>query len=520
MIGPALVVSGRAVGDECRTEPDPAPTRRVLLRRVRAENLAKVVAQLLGLVVGEPERDLPVADRVGARGSARLADVAVEGCHERAYERDEPAEMLVWSEACRVRRVEAGLVADQAECAFDAAADAALGHDLQNTGVGESGEVAVEGGLRHVGEAPRELAGGEVVPRGLEDDAQSHRVQQHVRLSVATTSVYSSALGHDNFLCMRSIRSRHDVRRDHDRSGDVTLAGTFTTPDGPGPHPTALLLAGSGPLDRDGNARRLPLNLSRDLARMLAEHGWASVRYDKRGVGTSTGQYLPTGFYDELDDAEAVLGWLRGRPDVSTIVPVGHSAGASMAAELAVRHDTVDGAVLLAATAKTGEQTLIWQASQIDPTLPALARGLLRLLRTDVARQQRKALDRITATDADVARIQGAKINARWMREFIAYDPVPALRSIAVPTLAMTGSKDVQVDPDDIATIAASVARQPKRTSLLTSTTSSATSPGRCPTCVGTRSRSSQPIDPASRDGASRLARRALAGLEPSQWRG
>ena len=237
-------------------------------------------------------------------------------------------------------------------------------------------------------------------------------------------------------------------------AADVSLSATCTMPDGPAPYPAALLLAGSGPLDRDGNAKRLPLNLSRDLASTLAEHGWASVRYDKRGVGSSTGDYLPTGFYDELADAEAALAWLAKRPDVSTIVPVGHSAGASMAAELAVRHDSVDGVVLLAVTAQTGENTLTWQAAQIAPTLPALARGVLRLMRTDVMRQQRKALDRIMATEGDVARVQGAKVNARWMREFIAYDPVPTLRRIEVPVLAMTGSKDVQVDPDDIGAIA------------------------------------------------------------------
>ncbi|MGA7687703.1 MAG: alpha/beta fold hydrolase [Jiangellales bacterium] len=237
-------------------------------------------------------------------------------------------------------------------------------------------------------------------------------------------------------------------------AGDVTLSGTCTTPDGPGPYPAGLILAGSGPLDRDGNAKRLPLNLSRDLARTLAEHGWASVRYDKRGVGSSTGDYLATGFCDELADAEAALGWLAGRPDVSMIVPVGHSAGASMAAELAVRHDTVDRVVLLAVTAQTGENTLIWQAAQIAPTLPAFARGVLRLMRTDVLRQQRKALDRIMATEGDVARVQGAKVNARWMREFIAYDPVPTLGRIEVPVLAMTGSKDVQVNPDDVGAIA------------------------------------------------------------------
>lgn len=238
-------------------------------------------------------------------------------------------------------------------------------------------------------------------------------------------------------------------------SGDVSLAGMYTVPNGAGPYPAALILAGSGPLDRDGNVRRMRLNLSQHLAHMLAEHGWASVRYDKRGVGASTGHYLSTGLYDELSDAEAVLRWLAARSDVSMVVPVGHSAGASMAAELADRHpDSLDGVVLLAVTAQTGEETLIWQAAQIAPTLPALARGILRLMRTDVRRQQRKALDRIKATETDVARIQGSKVNARWMREFIAYDPVATLGRITVPVLAITGSKDIQVDPDDIASIA------------------------------------------------------------------
>ena len=239
--------------------------------------------------------------------------------------------------------------------------------------------------------------------------------------------------------------------------GEELLTGTYTAPDSPAPHPAALLLAGSGPLDRDGNARRLPLNLSRDLARLLAEHGWASVRFDKRGVGASTGDYLSTGFYDELADAEAVLDWLRAQPDVSMVVPIGHSAGASFAAELAARHDGVDAVVLLAATAQTGEQTLLWQAQQIAPTLPTTARAVLRLMRTDVSRQQAKALDRLKRTDTDVARIQGAKVNARWMREFIAYDPLPALNRVRVPVLAMTGSKDVQVNPDDVRTIASVV---------------------------------------------------------------
>lgn len=240
-------------------------------------------------------------------------------------------------------------------------------------------------------------------------------------------------------------------------TGDVVLSGTYSRPDAPEPHPAALLLAGSGPLDRDGNARRMPLNLSRDLASLLAEAGWASVRFDKRGVGESTGDYMSAGLYDEMADAEAVLRWLVARPDVSMVVPIGHSLGASLAAELAARHDEVDAAVLLAVTAQTGERTLTWQAEQIAPTLPAVARTVLRLMRTDVARQQRKALERLKKTEGDVVRIQGAKVNARWMREFIAYDPLPTLSHVTVPVLAMTGSKDVQVNPDDLSTIAATM---------------------------------------------------------------
>lgn len=249
---------------------------------------------------------------------------------------------------------------------------------------------------------------------------------------------------------MRSHEITVDVR-------DAVLSGTYATPDGPGPHPTALLLAGSGPLDRDGNARRIELNVSKDLAVLLAESGWASVRFDKRGVGASTGDYLSTGLYDELADAEAVLGWMAAHPDVSIVVPIGHSLGATLAAELAARHDSVAAAGLLAITAQTGEQTLTWQAAQIAPTLPAVARAVLRIMRTDVLRQQRKTIDRLSRSEADVERIQGAKVNAKWMREFIAYDPLPTLRSISVPVLAMTGSKDVQVNPDDIHTVAAIV---------------------------------------------------------------
>lgn len=234
-------------------------------------------------------------------------------------------------------------------------------------------------------------------------------------------------------------------------SGGTALAGSLVTPDGPGPYPAALLIPGSGELDRDANHKRIKLNLSRDLAQILADVGWATFRYDKRGVGESEGDYMSTGFFEELSDVLAAYKWLDEQPDVTLTAAVGHSAGALHAAEIARRQPGLAGAVLLATSAKTGEETLSWQTRQIqEHAVPAIAKALLRLFRTSVVRQQAKAVNRIKETTADTARIQMVKVNAKWMREYMAYDPVPALREAQAPLLAVTGSKDIQVDPDDL----------------------------------------------------------------------
>jgi hypothetical protein len=78
----------------------------------------------------------------------------------------------------------------------------------------------------------------------------------------------------------------------------------------------------------------------------------------------------------------------------------------------------------------------------------------MRLFRTDVLKQQDGAITKLKATTTDTTRIQLQKVNAKWMREFIAYDPLPAFQAATAPILAITGSKDVQVDPADLEVIA------------------------------------------------------------------
>jgi hypothetical protein len=239
--------------------------------------------------------------------------------------------------------------------------------------------------------------------------------------------------------------------------GEHPLAGTLTLPGRTGPAPVVVIASGSGPLDRDSNHRRARFDVARQLAVALADAGIASYRYDKRGVGASPGDWLAAGLQDNLDDLGRAVDAVRARPEVDAgrVLVAGHSEGALLAAALAARGAPVAGVVLLSMSATPGEELLRWQARRIAPTLPAPVRGLLRLLRVDLEKKVAGNHERIRATTTDVARIGGARLNARWHREFMAHDPRADLARIAVPVLAITGSKDLQVKPEDLDVVAA-----------------------------------------------------------------
>jgi pimeloyl-ACP methyl ester carboxylesterase len=226
----------------------------------------------------------------------------------------------------------------------------------------------------------------------------------------------------------------------------LSLVGTLTLPVGAGPHPAVLLLHGSGRLDRDANAGRLRMELGPSLAAALAKRGIASLRYDRRGVGASGGDWHKAGFVDNRSDGAAALRALAGRPDVQAgaIGVVGHSEGAVHAMTLGVQPE-VDAVVLLAGFARLGEDALRWQGRMIARDLPLP----IRLLRVLANRQ----LARIKAASADVVRVAGRPMNAKWMREMLGHDSRQDLVNIKVPVLAITGDKDIQVDPADLGEI-------------------------------------------------------------------
>ncbi len=236
-------------------------------------------------------------------------------------------------------------------------------------------------------------------------------------------------------------------------SGSLQLAGTVRLPDASGSFPGVVLIPGSGQVDRNENARKLSINAFREISTDLGEKGIATLRYDKRGVGESQGDFWKTGFYDNVSDAAAALHFFKSNDYIQPdqIFVLGHSEGAVIATRLAASGAEVTGVILLAGTASPGEQVLSWQSQQVVRTMGGINRFLINLLHIDVQKAQQKQIEKIKRSTQDSYRMQlVARINAKWMREFLAYDPADDLSKIKVPVLAITGSKDIQVNPDDL----------------------------------------------------------------------
>jgi pimeloyl-ACP methyl ester carboxylesterase len=236
-------------------------------------------------------------------------------------------------------------------------------------------------------------------------------------------------------------------------SGTFHLAGSLAAPDGDGPFPGVLLIAGSGQVDRNENHKKLAINVFREIANHLAENGIATLRYDKRGVGASEGNYWETGFFDNISDASSALNYLKAQKQIrpEAVFLLGHSEGALIVTKLAADGADVAGVVLLGGPARSGEDVLKWQAQQVVKGMRGPNKWLIKLLRINVAKAQQKQIDKIKRSVKDWYRVQlVVKLNARWMREFIAYNPAEDLPRIRVPVMAITGAKDIQVDPRDL----------------------------------------------------------------------
>ncbi len=244
----------------------------------------------------------------------------------------------------------------------------------------------------------------------------------------------------------------------------ATLAGTLTIPQGAGPFPAAVLVGGSGPTDRDETiAEHKPFLV---LADFLTRKGVAVLRYDKRGIGQSKGNFASATVTDLARDAQAALAYLRTRKEVDPkrLGIVGHSEGGILASFAATQSSDANWVVLMATPATTGERTLLRQSEllaravglpeeQITQSL-AFNRKAYAAVRSErdlaaLAKKLQTLVDQsglASAVPPAALQAQLRMMTSPWFREFLDYDPLPALGELQCPVLALSGDRDLQVD--------------------------------------------------------------------------
>jgi dipeptidyl aminopeptidase/acylaminoacyl peptidase len=218
-----------------------------------------------------------------------------------------------------------------------------------------------------------------------------------------------------------------------------TLAGTLTLPKSASraqPVGAIVTVTGSGPQDRD-EALGLPgFRPFRQIADSLARRGIAVLRMDDRGTGASGGTFKGSTSADFAEDVRAGLAYLRTRPEIrpNRLGVLGHSEGAVITPLVAEKEPTLRAIVLLAGVAQPARKALHFQ----------IKNGYEH--DTKLTPAQRDSL--IAAIPAKIDAMMAAD---PWMKFFLTYDPAATMRRVKTPVLILTGSRDQQAEPEQVA---------------------------------------------------------------------
>ncbi len=220
----------------------------------------------------------------------------------------------------------------------------------------------------------------------------------------------------------------------------VVIRGSLWIPANAPPHvPAVLILAGSGPTDRDGNNRpMLHSDMYRQLATSLAQAGIASLRFDKRGVAASGRNFDPSQavFDDVIQDAAAMLAHLRGDARIGSVTVAGHSEGGHVALHLATAADPPGALVLMASPGRSMATLFREQLNrEHSPAMAQIVDDLLAALR---------AGQPLPASAAPFAGLFAPAVQ-RYVRSELDLDPATLMRRVRIPTVVIQGTTDAQV---------------------------------------------------------------------------
>lgn len=223
-----------------------------------------------------------------------------------------------------------------------------------------------------------------------------------------------------------------------------TIHGTLLLPDVPPPHPVVLIIAGSGPTDRNGNSAVLPgsNNSLKYLAEGLAEEGIASVRYDKRGVAQSASAALSEidlRFETYIDDARGWLHQLQTDSDFSGVSLLGHSEG-SLIGMIAAAPEEASSFISVSGLAKRASDVLREQLSAVlSGELWEESERILSELEAG------RTVDSVSLELYPLFRPSVQPYLISWFR----YLPTEEIARLQMPVLIAQGTTDMQVSIEE-----------------------------------------------------------------------
>lgn len=219
--------------------------------------------------------------------------------------------------------------------------------------------------------------------------------------------------------------------------------GSLIVPDGDAPFDAVMLIAGSGPTDRDGNQPGMKTNAYKLIADHLADKGIGSLRFDKRMIAASyhAGQREEDLRFDTyVDDAAEWLSFLKMQPHVRRVFILGHSEGALIGTLVAGR-EKVAGFISLAGA---GEKA----ADIIRRQLRDGPGGEITLKLAEPTLQKLEAGELDPAPNGLLGPLFRPSVQP-YLISWFKYDPAEELKKVSAPILILQGTTDIQVLVDD-----------------------------------------------------------------------
>jgi len=227
---------------------------------------------------------------------------------------------------------------------------------------------------------------------------------------------------------------------------DSNIVGNLTVPEGKGPFPAVIVISGSGPFDRNGDVdprstEALALSSTyKDIAQALSKEGFITLRYDKRGIGNSTGE---GGDFPEpsLRDLEAAVAFLKDNPSVDPkrIALVGHSIGGLWALMEAAGNDSIAAVCVMATPAKPMGEVLVEQIEWLVKSQGGND--------TDVATvvaQQRAIYELLRSGELDLSALPpSVSYQYEFVKAIMDIAGADYAREIKCPALILQGEKDL-----------------------------------------------------------------------------